>query len=129
MDKIDADTARRRIAEIVESLPEATAMLVVDQHLKLEVYGKTFGWFMEDHHGDGRLALNCKALPGVAQAMTTSLPQYFHIPAYVGHRGWIGIWLGVPGLDWDSVQSHLEEAYVMTASKKLLKANSAQGSP
>jgi hypothetical protein len=116
-----ADKARARVSEIVESFPEGTAELVLGVHLKLTVRDKKFGWFMEDHHGDGRLAINCKAVPGVSQSLAEANPVVYHIPKYVGKKGWVGIWLDVPGVDWDEVKDLLYEAYAISAPKALLK--------
>ena len=55
-----ATSSVQRIAKIVERLPEGEAKRV-GQHMSLEVRKKRFGWFMIDHHGDGRVDLNCKA--------------------------------------------------------------------
>ena len=115
------DEIRQRVKEIIESFPEGTATLVMGLHLKLEVRGKKIGWFMEDHHGDGRLAINCKALPGMQAAMVEANSIVFHVPSYVGNKGWVGIWLDVPDVDWDEVQALLHDAYLLAAPKSLLK--------
>ena len=56
----NGDKQRKRIAKIVEGLPEGEAK-PDGRHMSLEVRKKRFGWFLVDHHGDGRVALNCKA--------------------------------------------------------------------
>ena len=117
---------RLKVAEIVESFPEGLARPVAGVHLRLEVRDKKFGWFMENHHGDERLAINCKALPGVAQAMVESNDIVYHIPKYVGKKGWVGIWVDVPGIDWDEVRDLLYEAYCLSAPKSLLKSQSKE---
>jgi hypothetical protein len=109
---------RARFVKLVTALPEATA--TGDQHLSLEVRGKRFGYYLDDHHGDGRIALNCKAEPGVNRALAESDPARFHIPAYVGPKGWVGLWLDLPGIDWDEVDELLRDAYRLTAPKRLL---------
>ncbi len=43
----------------------------------------------------------------------------FFVPPYVGVHGWIGISLEVEQ-DWDLVADLIEEAYRMTAPKRLL---------
>ena len=50
---------RKRIAKIVEGFPEAEAK-PEGRHMSLQVRKKNFGWFLVDHHGDGRVAINCK---------------------------------------------------------------------
>jgi hypothetical protein len=111
---------RARVVSIVESFPQATATVAGDQHLSLEVKGRRFGYLLDDHHGDGRLAINVRAEAGASERLTAAGPDRFHIPAYVGHRGWIGLWLDLPSVDWGEVYRLLADAYVMTAPKRLL---------
>ena len=115
---------RKRIATIVASFPEAEAK-PTGRHMSLEVRGKRFGWFMIDHHGDGRVALNCKASAEMHDILQRLVPAHFHVPKYVGSKGWVGVWLDLPKLDWAAVELALREAYVRTAPKKL----AAQVSP
>jgi hypothetical protein len=122
---------RARIVALVESLPEATVTPCGQQHLSFEVRRKRFGYFLDDHHGDGRVAINCKVEPGANQALADFAPERFHIPAYLGARGWVGLWIDLQGMDWDEVQSVLVDAYRLTAPKRLvgLIENSAIGKP
>jgi hypothetical protein len=111
---------RARIVALVESLPEATATACGNQHLSFEVRGKRFGYYLDDHHGDKRVALNCKAERGGNEALVDFAPERFHIPAYLGPRGWVGLWVDLPSIDWDEVHSILVDAYRLTASKRLV---------
>jgi hypothetical protein len=115
---VNGDKQRARVAKIVKALPEAEAN-AVGRHLSLEVRKKRFGWFMIDHHGDGRVDLNCKASAGMHDILRQLAPAHFHIPKYVGNKGWIGLWLDLPKLDWAAVELALVEAYKRTAPKKL----------
>jgi hypothetical protein len=119
-DKKAVNGARQlaRIARIVTALPggEARAM---GRHLSLEVRKKRFGWFMVDHHGDGRVDLNCKASAEMHDVLRQLLPGHFHFAKYLGSKGWVGLWLDLPKLDWSAVELALVEAYRRTAPKKL----------
>jgi predicted DNA-binding protein (MmcQ/YjbR family) len=117
---VNGDRQRTRIAKIVESLPEGEAK-ALGGHLSLEVRNKRFGWFMVDHHGDGRVALNCKASSEMHDILRQLAPDHFHIPKYLGNKGWIGLWLDLPKLDWAAVELALVEAYRRTAPKKLAR--------
>lgn len=117
--KPSPDKIRGRIAAIVQQLPEGKAVRV-GEHLSLEVRKRRFGWFMADHHGDGRLCINCKVPALVASQLQSLMPTQFHIPKYVGNKGWIGLWLDLPDTDWDQVEVCLVEAYRMTAPKRLV---------
>jgi hypothetical protein len=111
---------RARIVALVESLPEAGVTAAGDRHLSLEVRGKRFGYYLDDHHGDGRVALNCKAEHGANQSLADFAPERFHIPAYLGPRGWIGLWIDLPKIYWDEVESIVVDAYRLTAPKRLV---------
>ena len=103
----DAQKIRARIITSISRLPEAAAVSV-GEHLSLEVRKRRFGWFMADHHGDGRIAINCKVPALIAAQLSSSVPQQFHIPTYVGSKGWIGLWLDVPNVDWAQVDACLQ---------------------
>ncbi len=115
----NGDNQRERVARIVERLPEAEAKRV-GRHMSLEVRKKRFGWFMIDHHGDGRVDLNCKATADMHDILQGLMPKHFHVPKYVGHKGWVGIWLDVPKVDWVAVEMALRGAYGRVAPKRLV---------
>jgi hypothetical protein len=115
---VDGERQRARIAKIVGKLPEGAAK-PVGPHLSLEVRNKRFGWFMVDHHKDGRVALNCKATPEMHGILRQLAPDHFHVPRYVGAKGWVGLWLDRPKLDWGAVELALVAAYRRTAPRKL----------
>lgn len=72
-----------------------------------------------DHHHDDRLAFWCAAPDGAREALVGGRPQRFFVPPYVGHRGWIGVYLDVP-VDWDQVADLVTAAYREVAPKQLL---------
>ncbi len=78
---------------------------------------KTFVMFMDNHHGDGRIALWCKAPPGDQADMVETDPSRFFVPPYVGPRGWVGVRLD-GGVDWKLVTDIVEEAHRMTGAKR-----------
>ncbi|HKA20321.1 MAG TPA: MmcQ/YjbR family DNA-binding protein [Blastocatellia bacterium] len=115
-----ASRRRARIIALVESLPGASAIDLGVGHLSLEVRGRRFGYYLYDHHGDGRTAINCKAEPGANKSLADFGPDRFHIPAYLGSRGWIGLWIDLPRVNWDEIESVIVDAYRLTAPKQLL---------
>ncbi len=78
---------------------------------------KTFVMFHDDHHGDGRVALWCAAPPGEQEALTSSDPEHYFVPPYVGHRGWVGVRLD-RGLSDDEVREACEEAYRVVGPRR-----------
>jgi predicted DNA-binding protein (MmcQ/YjbR family) len=43
----------------------------------------------------------------------------FYLPAYVGHKGWIGVQLDHPGTDWEEVAELIATSYCLIAPKRL----------
>jgi hypothetical protein len=83
--------------------------------------GKRFAWFLVDHHGDGRLALWVKAPAGDQQALTSADPERFFVPPYLGPSGWVGANLDdASNPDWEEVTGLLEQAWRMSAGKRLI---------
>jgi len=79
---------------------------------------KTFVTYA-DHHHDDRLAFWCAAPAGLQQSMVAADPKRFFFPPYVGHRGWLGVYLDVP-VDWDEIADIVEDAYRVIAPAKLI---------
>jgi hypothetical protein len=110
--------ALARLGAICLAFPEAAEGLNHSQPC-FEVRGKTFVMFLDNHHGDGRLALWCKAPPGAQAMIVESDPARFFVPPYVGPRGWIGARLD-GDVDWSAIAACVEESYRMTAPKRVL---------
>src|ERR1700682_5053475 len=98
MPKRKEDARLRRVTEIALALPEARRKLQ-KQHAAFVVRKKVFAYFLKDHHGDGIVAVACKALPGDNAALVAAQPGRFYLPAYVGPRGWGALRLGVGAVD------------------------------
>jgi hypothetical protein len=80
------------------------------------VGGRLFAMFVDNHHGDGRLAVWCNAPPVAQEALVAAEPRHFFVPPYVGTQGWVGVRLDT-GLSWDVVAQRLEAAHGVSASK------------
>lgn len=78
-----------------------------------------------DHHHDDRLAFWCAAPEGAQAELVASDPTRFFIPPYVGHRGWLGVYLDVP-TDWREIAEIVTDAYRVVAPKKLLEQIAGQ---
>jgi hypothetical protein len=74
--------------------------------------------FAMQHRVDGRMSMWCKAPTGVQDILVGSNPERFFVPPYVGHHGWVGVWLDVE-IDWEEVADLAQESYRMTAPKRL----------
>lgn len=71
-----------------------------------------------DHHHDDRLSLWCAAPPGAQEMLVQADPTRFFRPPYVGHRGWLGVYLDVE-VDWDGLAAIIERAYHQVAGPAL----------
>ena len=80
---------------------------------------KAFVHFHDDHHGDGIVGIWCAAPPGVQEQMVEAEPQRYYRPAYVGHRGWLGLRLDVDRDD-DELAQVIADAYRTVAPKSLV---------
>lgn len=80
---------------------------------------KSFVMFLDNHHGDQRLAIWCAAAPGVQSELVDEDPERFFVPPYVGGRGWLGVRLNVHP-DWDELTEIITDAYRHVAPKRLL---------
>jgi len=83
--------------------------------------GKKTFVMLADHHHDDRLAFWCAAPDGAQEALVAMAPERFFRPPYVGHRGWLGVWLDVP-VDWDEIADLVRAAYETAAPKRLAAA-------
>ena len=118
LDEADVELRRERLRAICLALPEVSGR-AEDGHVAFMVRGKTFAYFLNNHHGDGRVALVCKAAAGAQGILVDAEPDRFFVPAYLGPRGWIGLRLEV-GVEWDEVAGFVAEAYRMTATKRMI---------
>ncbi len=107
-----------RITKICRALPEASFELA-GKHASYQVRNKTFAYYLNDHHGDGFIAVCAKVLPGDNTALIAAQPRKFYMPAYIGPRGWVALRLDIPGVDWDEVSELIRGSYRLVAPQKL----------
>jgi len=107
-----------RLRSICMTLPEATERPSHGEPTWFVQGKKTFVMFANHHHDD-RVAFWCAAPPEAQRMLVDSAPDRFFVPPYVGHRGWLGVWLDVP-VDWDEIEDVVIEAYRTVAPRRLL---------
>ncbi len=114
---MNANERRERLVGICTGLPEAT--FDGDRHLRFVVRGRTFTYYLDDHHGDGRVTVCCKVPPGDQDAPIAADPQRFYRPAYLGRYGWISLRLDPTSVDWNEVAELVADGYRLVAPKRL----------
>ena len=106
-----------RLDEICNRLPEIEVRS--GQHRTYLVRNKKFAYYLIDHHGDGRVSMQCKAARGLNATLLEANPSRFFLPPYLAHHGWIGIYLDGGTVDWEELEDLLIDAYRLVAPKRL----------
>ena len=114
-----------RVRALCLALPETTERLSHGEPTWFVRDKKTFVMYADRHHDD-RLGFWCAAPPGVQETLVAEDPEHFFRPPYVGHRGWLGVYLDVDGVDWDRLEDVVEDAYRCIAPKTLIATLDAQ---
>jgi predicted DNA-binding protein (MmcQ/YjbR family) len=68
----------------------------------------------------GRPSVWLKANRGDQSVLVDLDPQRFFVPGYVGHKGWIGVYLDGERLDWAMVAKLVENSYRLIAPKTVV---------
>src|SRR5882757_8960156 len=100
------------------ALPEATEKVSHGEPAWF-VRDKKLFVMLADRHRDDRFAFWCAAPAGVQEELVDAEPDRFFRPPYVGHRGWLGVYLDVPQ-DWAEIAEIVTDAYRAIAPKTLV---------
>jgi hypothetical protein len=115
-----SDDSLARLRRLCLALPDTTERLSHGEPTWFIRDKRTFVTYADRHHDD-RLAFWCAAPSGAQEAFVESDPGRFFVPPYVGHRGWLGMWLDVP-VDWDEIARLVRDAYRVVAPPSLSAA-------
>src|SRR5271157_5899184 len=125
--KLKVDARLKQVEEICLELAETTTQRH-GSHAAFLVRKKTFAYYLDNHHGDGIVAITCKVAPGDNQRLAKAQPERFYLPAYIASRGWVALRLDCGEIDWEEVRELLHESYRRVAPKRLA-ATVSFGSP
>jgi hypothetical protein len=114
----DASVALEKVRKLCHALPETVERPSHSAPTFFAGGKKSFVMFHDNHHGDGMLALWCAAPEGLQDMLVDAAPEHYFVPAYVGHRGWIGVRLDRE-LEWDEIAGVIEDAWLSVAPKRL----------
>jgi len=112
------DARLKRLTKIAMALPDVTRK-IHGSHAQFLIRKKTFAYFLDNHHGDGIVAVTCKVMPGDNTALAAAQPKRFYLPAYIGSRGWVALRLDIGKIDWDEVRDLLVCSYQLVAPNRL----------
>ena len=66
----------------------------------------------------GRPSVWLKAPPGGQELLIGAAPERFFVPPYLGHKGWIGVWLDGPTVDWEELADLIEDSHGLIARRR-----------
>jgi hypothetical protein len=83
--------------------------------------------WMDGHHDVHFAQLWAACVPDFRAHLIEERPEIFFLPAYVAHRGWIGVRLDLD-LQFDELADLVEEAYRLIAPPALVRLLDEDGS-
>ena len=88
--KLDGGTQLERVRRICSAIPGTTEKL---SHGAPTFFTprRVFAMFVDNHHGDGHVAVWAAAAPGTQAALIRESPDTYFRPPYVGVSGWVGV--------------------------------------
>lgn len=122
---VKALEAESIVRSICNSLPETEERLS-HGHPAWFVRGKKqFATYYARHHGETKPHIWCAAPPGAQEALVAAQPEVYFRPKYVGHRGWLGVYLD-GGIDRQTLEGLLTEAFLAVSPASLRARFGAQ---
>jgi hypothetical protein len=117
---VAARTPLERLRALCLALPEAHEVEAWGEPT-FRVKNKLFAMYASsaNHHGAGRAGVWIKSAALTQDMLVRAEPARYFVPPYVGKSGWVGAYLDKRPA-WDVVDDLLQDAYRLTAPKKLV---------
>jgi hypothetical protein len=109
-----------RLIKLASDLPEIEVESMFG-HAKFHVRRRTVAYFLNNHHDDGIVGLAVKVDLGENLDMVHLEPDRYYRPAYIGSRGWLGIRLDRPEINWADVSERIHRSYALVAPRSLAR--------
>ncbi len=109
-----------RLAELLsifQAFPEAE--FSGSPNITFRVRKKTFAYYLDNHHDDGRVAVSCKTNFDRQAELVKRHPERYYIPPYIGPRGWVALRLDLKSVDWNEVRDLARDSYRLQAPPRL----------
>ena len=110
----------RRLRSLCLELPEAVEQQAWGDPT-WRVRGRIFAMQKGNHEG-GRPSVWLKVPAGAQPPLVESAPELFFVPPYVGHKGWIGVYLDGPRVRWSALRGLVRVSYGLIAPRSLARA-------
>lgn len=110
----------KRLREICLALQDATEKEAWGDPT-WRIRDKIFAMLKGNYPG-GRPSVWMKAREGVQEMLVGADPESFFVPPYVGHKGWIGVWMDTPRIKWPMVADLIAESHALVGPKRKRRA-------
>lgn len=111
---LNASTISQRLRALCLALPDASEKTTWERPT-YRVRDRIFAMEVDRERG---LAVWLKAPPGSQAVLVGADPGRFHVPPYVGPKGWVGVTLDA-GLDWAELALLVRRSYRLVAPRRL----------
>ncbi|HEX6994966.1 MAG TPA: MmcQ/YjbR family DNA-binding protein [Gammaproteobacteria bacterium] len=108
-----------RLRKICLALPDATEKIAWGDPT-WRVRDKIFAMAKGNYPG-GRPSVWMKGRDGTQESLIALDPDGFFVPPYVGHKGWIGVWMDRPRIKWSMLEDLIAESYTLVAKPRKRK--------
>jgi hypothetical protein len=88
---------------------------------------RVYGMFVDNHHGDGHVAVWIPAAPGAQAALIEEAPDTYFRPPYVGGSGWVGVELA--RVDDEQLGALIREAFRLMSAKTVAAGRPKSSAP
>lgn len=113
-----------RLREICLALPGATEKETWGDPT-WRVRDKIFAMAKGNYPG-GRPSVWMKARDGVQEVLVGTDSESFFVPPYVGHKGWIGVWMDTPEIKWLIVEDLIADSHALVGPKRKAASRKAK---
>jgi hypothetical protein len=84
---------------------------------RFEVRTEPFGYYLDDHRGQGIVAVCFRQPPGEVRVLRRGDSVRYDVPpAFVGRKGWVAVRLDMGEVDWDELRRLAGQSYQRTVA-------------
>jgi len=124
--KLDQGTQLDRVRRICAAMPGTVEKL---SHGAPPFFTpkRVYVMFVDNHHGDGHVAVWIPAAPGAQAALIEEAPDTYFRPPYVGGSGWVGVELAQ--VDDEQLGALIREAFRLMSAKTMASDRTKSSPP
>jgi phosphoribosylglycinamide formyltransferase-1/phosphoribosylamine--glycine ligase/phosphoribosylglycinamide formyltransferase/phosphoribosylformylglycinamidine cyclo-ligase len=109
-----------RIRSIAMQQPRAAEKLSHGMPVFFIEKGRTFAWFVDNHHNDGVTAVAVKTSgPEELAMLVENDPETYHYNKYLAPLGLVCIRIDRRPVDWSQIEARIEQSWATAATPRL----------